>query len=60
MKAALSGTPPHEFPFPSSEVRKLAYCGQPRKFEYFLEGTEPRSACASAGYAGPPHVALTP
>ena len=53
MKAALKGVPPHEFPYPASEVRKLAYCGQPKKFEYFLEGTQPSGSCASAGYAGP-------
>jgi penicillin-binding protein 1A len=49
MKAALANTPKTDFPFPASEVRKLAYCGQPKKFEYFLDGTEPRG-CASATY----------
>jgi membrane peptidoglycan carboxypeptidase len=57
MKAALKNTPPHEFVYPSTEVRKLAYCGQPHKFEYFLSGTEPHATCASAGYAGPSHTA---
>jgi len=58
MKAALKGVPPHEFAYPATEVRKLAYCGQPKKYEYFLEGTQPRTGCASAGYAGPPHTAM--
>jgi penicillin-binding protein 1A len=52
MKAALIKTPKHDFAYPASEVRKLAYCGSPRKFEYFLRGTEPLSGCAYAGYAG--------
>ena len=51
MKAALAKTPKHDFVYPSSEVRKLPYCGQAKKFEYFLAGTEP-SGCAYAGYAG--------
>ena len=60
MKAALAKTPKHDFPFPATEVKKLAYCGEPRRFEYFLAGTEPRASCASAGYAGPAHVATAP
>ncbi len=52
MKAALVHVAKHEFVFPSTEVRKIAYCGQPKKFEYFLDGTEPIGACASAGYYG--------
>jgi penicillin-binding protein 1A len=52
MKAALAKTPKHQFAFPSTEVRKVAYCGQPKKFEFFLEGTEPLGTCASAGYNG--------
>ena len=57
MKAALAHTPRHEFPFPHNEVRKLAYCGQPSRYEYFLDGTQPLAACASAGYAGRPRTA---
>jgi len=57
MKAALAHTPKHEFAFPHNEVRKLAYCGQPNKYEYFLDGTQPLAACASAGYAGRPRTA---
>lgn len=52
MKAALANTPKHDFAFPSSEVRKVAYCGDPKKFEYFLDGTEPAGSCAAAGYYG--------
>ncbi len=52
MRAALAKTPKHQFVYPASELRKLAYCGQPKKFEYFLDGTEPLGSCASAGYYG--------
>ncbi len=58
MKAALAKTPKHEFVYPSSEVRKVAFCGQPKKFEYFLDGTEPLGACASAGYYGRRHAQI--
>ena len=43
MKAALAGTPPHDFPFPADEVAKVAGCG--RGYEYFLKGTEPQYGC---------------
>jgi penicillin-binding protein 1A len=49
MRAALAKTPKHDFPYPSSEVRKEPYCGQAKRYEYFLMGTEPPS-CAYAGY----------
>lgn len=58
MKAALAKTPKHEFTFPGTEVRKVAYCGQPKKFEYFLDGTEPLGSCASAGYFGRRHARI--
>ena len=51
MKAALAKTPKHDFVYPASEVRKLPYCGQSKKYEYFLAGTEPQG-CAYAGFAG--------
>jgi penicillin-binding protein 1A len=57
MKAALASTPKHDFTFPSTELRKIAYCGTSRKYEYFLEGTEPVGTCASAGYNGRPRAA---
>ena len=47
MKAALAGTPPHEFPFPSEEVAKVAGCGS-GGFEYYLRGTEPESGCGGS------------
>ncbi len=56
MKAALAKTPKHDFVYPSSEVRKVAYCGTPHKFEYFLDGTQPLGGCAYAGYAGRPRA----
>jgi penicillin-binding protein 1A len=46
MRAALAHTPKHDFVLPSSEVVKLPYCGSPKKFEYFLAGTQ-TSSCAS-------------
>jgi penicillin-binding protein 1A len=49
MKAALAKTPKHDFTYPSSEVRKEPFCGQAKKYEYFLLGTEPPS-CAYAGF----------
>ena len=62
MKAALAGTPPHEFPFPADEVVKASGCGSGG--EYYLKGTE--SSCrgyaqsydaagnaATSAYAGP-------
>jgi membrane peptidoglycan carboxypeptidase len=50
MRAALAHVAKHEFAYPGSEVRKLAYCGASKKYEYFLEGTEPKSSCASGTY----------
>jgi len=58
MRAALAKTPKHEFTYPASEVRKVAYCGAPKKFEYFLDGTEPLGSCASAGYFGRRHARI--
>lgn len=52
MKEALANVPKHDFAYPQSEVRKVAYCGTSHKFEYFLDGTQPLSGCAYAGYAG--------
>lgn len=46
MKAALAGTPPHEFPFPADEVAKVAGCGSGG--EYYLKGTESESGCGSS------------
>jgi penicillin-binding protein 1A len=47
MKAALKGTPPHDFPFPSDEVAKIAGCGR-GGYEYYLKGTEPESGCGGS------------
>jgi len=56
MKAALVHVAKHEFTYPSTEVRKVAYCGTVKKFEYFLDGTEPVGSCASAGYYNRRHA----
>jgi penicillin-binding protein 1A len=50
MKAALAGVPPHEFPFPSDEVEKLAGCGR-AGYEYYLKGTESGCGDAADSYA---------
>ncbi len=47
MKAALVGTPKHEFPFPAEEVAKVAGCGS-GGYEYYLKGTEPQSGCGGS------------
>jgi len=46
MKAALAGTPPHEFAFPAEEIAKVAGCAH--GYEYFLRGTEPQSGCGGS------------
>ena len=43
MKAALEGTPPHDFTVPAEEIAKIASCRGGK--EYYLKGTEPES-CA--------------
>ena len=55
MRAALEKVPKHEFPYPSSELQKFAYCGEPHKFEYYLPGTAP-GGCAGASYATHRHA----
>ncbi|MBC5804231.1 MAG: hypothetical protein GIX03_14780, partial [Candidatus Eremiobacteraeota bacterium] len=57
MKAALAHTPKHEFTYPSGELSKLAYCGESKRYEYFLDGTQPDGSCAYAGWAGREHTA---
>jgi penicillin-binding protein 1A len=53
MKAALAGTPPHDFVVPTDEVAKSSGCGGN---EYYLRGTEPTCGSvedASNGQAAP-------
>ncbi len=59
MKAALSGTPPHDFPVPD-EVAKERRCGGGS--EYFLKGTEPLSPCGSTygDLSAQPYATLAP
>ena len=59
MKAALAGTPPHDFTVPTDEVTKLAACGG--GYEYYLKGEEPYSPCGDA-YAqnAQPYATLAP
>jgi penicillin-binding protein 1A len=47
MKAALAGTPRHDFAFPADEVAKMASCGGGGS-EYYLKGTEGESPCGRA------------
>jgi membrane peptidoglycan carboxypeptidase len=49
MRAALAKVPKHEFTFPAGELKKVAYCGRPGAYEYFLVGTATGS-CASGTY----------
>jgi penicillin-binding protein 1A len=60
MKAALAGTPPHDFPFPADEVAKSYGCGGGN--EYYLKGTEPLSACGQtyAAQNAQPYATLAP
>ena len=49
MRAALDGTPKHDFPFPNGEVIKVANCsGGKNAYEYYLSGTEPLAPCGKA------------
>jgi len=61
MKAALQGTPPHDFPVPD-EVTRVAGCGGGN--EYYLKGTEPsgcgRTYAASDYSQNEPAVNLPP
>jgi penicillin-binding protein 1A len=49
MKAALAGTPPHDFPFPAGQVVRARTCSG--GYEYYLPGTQPQSPCTGE-YAG--------
>ena len=55
MKAALAGVPKHDFAYPAAEVQKIAYCGDPHKFEYYLPGTAP-GGCAAGSYFSRRHA----
>jgi penicillin-binding protein 1A len=59
MKAALAGTPPHDFVVPTDEVAKSAGCGGN---EYYLRGTEPTCGSAEDASAGEaaPYATLDP
>jgi penicillin-binding protein 1A len=59
MKAALNGTPQHDFPVPADEVTKMAGCGGGN--EYYLKGAEPYSLCGGAYAANAqPYATLAP
>lgn len=47
MKAALTGKPQHEFPYPAEEIAKVAGCGR-GGYEYYLKGTEPQTGCGGS------------
>lgn len=47
MRAALHGTPKHDFSFPEGEVKKITLCSG--RSEVFVAGTEPYESCG-----GPP------
>ncbi|HEY0797738.1 MAG TPA: penicillin-binding transpeptidase domain-containing protein, partial [Candidatus Baltobacteraceae bacterium] len=58
MKAALANTPKHEFIYPSTEVHRLATCGNPERLEFFLEGTQPNGHCVNGTGLLEPKMAL--
>ncbi|HTV74334.1 MAG TPA: PBP1A family penicillin-binding protein [Candidatus Acidoferrales bacterium] len=58
MKAALANTPKHDFVYPSTEIVRLPTCGDADRVEFFLEGTEPASRCASGTGLYEPKMAL--
>ena len=39
MRGALAKVASHDFVYPAAEVKKIAYCGGSKKYEYFLSGT---------------------
>jgi penicillin-binding protein 1A len=58
MKAALAGTPKHDFAFPAGEVRRVTLCDTGRP-EVFIAGTEPARTCGD-GSTPPPATAKAP
>jgi penicillin-binding protein 1A len=59
MSRALGKVAKHDFPYPAGEVKKVAYCGAPGRYEYFLAGTVTGS-CASGTYYSPHHAGVQP
>jgi len=59
MRRALAKVPKHDFIFPAGEVKKLAYCGQSSRYEYFLAETA-TGTCASGSYYSPRHAQAEP
>jgi penicillin-binding protein 1A len=51
-KAALAGTPKHDFAFPAGEVRRVTLCDTGRP-EVFLSGTEPSHTCGDGSTPAP-------
>ncbi len=49
MRKALEKTPKNDFVQPANEVQRVAICGKPDRFEYFLVGTGPNASCLSGG-----------
>ncbi len=59
MRGALAHVPKHDFTYPAGELLKVAYCGAPHRFEYFLPGTAP-GGCASGTYYYPRRAQVEP
>ncbi len=59
MKNGLAKIAKHEFAYPAGEVKKLAYCGGGRRYEYFLAST-PTGPCASGTYYSPRRADIGP
>jgi penicillin-binding protein 1A len=46
MRAALAKTPKHDFVYPGGEVHRLPVCGEAHRFEFYIDGTEPKGSCS--------------
>jgi penicillin-binding protein 1A len=54
MHNALQKTPQHDFTLPSDQVTRVAVCGRPGRYEYFLTGSSPAAGCSSGPGIVPP------
>jgi hypothetical protein len=59
MKAALAGTPKHDFAFPAGEVQRVTLCDTGRS-EVFLSGTVPSHTCGDGSTPAPVEAPVKP
>jgi len=60
MKSALAKTPKHDFVYPSGEVHRMPVCGQAHRFEFYLEGTQPKGTCSRGPGLSLPKLLILP